>query len=108
MNEEKGPYVITEKDVELYEECLKFLISYDQYRGSNILTIDECTYGIEQIRSRPLSEEIRKAREDVLDIIQRYNNNDPIECPSKMKAGCDTFKGDCVDCVIQSLREGTP
>jgi hypothetical protein len=40
----------------------------------------------------------------VLDIIQKYNRNDPIECPSDMKAGCDTFEGDCIDCVIKSLR----
>lgn len=54
-----------------------------------------------------MREEGAKAERDrVLNIIQKYNRNDPIECPSNMKVGCDNFKGDCIDCVIQVEEQG--
>jgi hypothetical protein len=55
MKDVVGDYTITESELQVYEECIKFIISFGEYRGCNILTLDVATRSIKDIRSRAIT-----------------------------------------------------
>ncbi len=101
MSEERGPYVVDEDDLGCLHDYLVAAINGDDI--SELPRLWNQELGV--IRSRPLSEEILKAREDVLDEVEVGVEKSISEHPQRI---VNRFFREDLFHIIKHLRDGAP